>query len=170
MLKGNRCLLWLTFSSAASAMVYEVTNYWSFAFQRCSRVASLRGKPSQQCFGVRLSTSFVICSKLPDSKTLLLEHTCAFSPNGIQSKPQSLALHIPLLWLSLFLTAFTIAARATKKATLRVAALSSPNFSSAPLFWCRHRWQFLRLGNATSSASGSAKTHPEDGKVSCDFR
>lgn len=169
MLKGNRCLLWLTFSSAASAMVYEVTDYWSFAFQRCSRVASLRGKPSQQCFGVRLSTSFVIYSKLPDSKTLLLEHTCAFSKWHTKQATES-CLHIPLLWLSPFLTAFTIAARATKKAMLRVAALSSPNFSSAPLFWYRHRWQFLRLGNATSSASGSAKTRPEDGKVSCDFR
>lgn len=99
-LKGNRCLLWLTFTWAASAMVYEVTDYRSFAFQRCSRVTSPRGKHSQQCFGVSFSTSFVIYSKLPDSKTLLLEHTCAFSPNGIQSKPQSFALHIPLLWLS----------------------------------------------------------------------
>lgn len=77
-----------------------------------------------------------------------------------------------------------IAARATKKVTLRVAALSSPNFSLAPPFWYRHHWQFLRLGNATSSALGMGSaslgdfalapvqtglTHPEGGEVSCDF-
>uniref|UniRef100_A0A6B0U2Q5 Putative secreted protein n=1 Tax=Ixodes ricinus TaxID=34613 RepID=A0A6B0U2Q5_IXORI len=72
----------------------------SAAAMSLPRGASMpRGKHSQQCVGVRLSTSFVIYSKLPDSKTLLLEHTCAFSQNGIQGKLQSFALHIPLLWL-----------------------------------------------------------------------
>ncbi|CAN8009180.1 unnamed protein product [Ixodes pacificus] len=105
------------------------------------------GKHSQQCFGVRLSTSYVIYSKLPDSKTLLLEHTCAFSPNGIQSKLQSLALHIPLLWLSLFPTAFTVAARATKKATLRVVALSSAILVQTPMaIFTTWKCNFLGFG------------------------